>query len=42
MQADVGMSVDKATPSSDDFCVVGEIHRGGTIESIGHEDFYSS
>ena len=42
MQADVGMSVDKGTPSSDDFCVVREIHRGGSVENIGHEHFYSS
>ena len=42
MQAGVGMRVDEATPSSDGFCVVREIHRGGTVENIGHEDLYSS
>ena len=32
MQAGVGMSVDKATPSSDGLCVVREIHRGVAID----------
>ena len=37
MQAGVGMSVDKATPSSDGFCVVREIHRGGAVDISGYE-----
>ena len=37
MQAGVGMSVDKATPSSDGFCVVREIHRGGAVDTSGYE-----
>jgi C-terminal processing protease CtpA/Prc len=37
MQAGVGMSVDKATPLSDGFCVVREIHRGGAVHIAGYE-----
>ena len=37
MQAGVGMRVDEATPSSDGFCVVREIHRGGAIDISGYE-----
>ena len=37
MQAGVDMSVDKATPSSDGFCVVREIHRGGAVDMSGYE-----
>jgi C-terminal processing protease CtpA/Prc len=37
MQAGVGMSVDKATPLSDGFCVVREIHMGGAIDISGYE-----
>ena len=37
MQAGVGMFVDKATPSSDGFCVVREIHRGGAVDTSGYE-----
>ncbi len=37
MQAGVGMSVDKATPSCDGFCVVREIHRGGAVDMSGYE-----
>jgi C-terminal processing protease CtpA/Prc len=36
-QAGVGMSVDKATPLSDGFCVVREIHRGGAVDISGYE-----
>ena len=37
MHAGVGMSVDKATPWSDGFCVVREIHRGGAVDISGYE-----
>ncbi len=37
MQTGVGMSVDKTTPSSDGFCVVREIHRGGAVDISGYE-----
>ena len=37
MQAGVGMRVDEATPSSDGFCVVREIHRGGAVDTSGYE-----
>ncbi len=37
MQAGVGMSVDNATPLSDGFCVVREIHRGGAVHIAGYE-----
>jgi hypothetical protein len=43
METDENMSVyTESTPSSDVFCVVREIHKGGTVDISGHEDFYSS
>ena len=37
MQAGVGIYVDEATPSSDGFCVVSEIHRGGAVDRAGYD-----
>ena len=37
MEAGVGIYVDGATPSSDGFCVVSEIHRGGAVDRAGYE-----
>ena len=36
-QAGVGMRVDEASHSSDGFCVVREIHRGGAVDISGYE-----
>ncbi len=33
----VGIYVDETTPSSDGFCVVNEIHRGGVVDISGYD-----